>query len=103
MGCTPTPEDVHGGTLRHTWTTATSTSGVSGHEVSRRLGHRSVKVTVVHSGHLAQDGHERCRQVVEVAVGPYMLTAARATSEPVAGSVPGQRASRRNRHRPYRF
>ncbi|MFI6124917.1 hypothetical protein ACIBCU_35215 [Streptomyces sp. NPDC051064] len=46
------------------------TSGFSIHEVSRRLGHRSIKVTVDRYGHLTQDGQERCRQVVEVAVGP---------------------------------
>lgn len=92
-----TPHD-----LRHKWTTATLTSGVSIHEVSRRLGHRSIKVTVDRYGHLTQDGHERCRQVVEVAVGPYMLTAGRATSERGAESVLGWTANRRNRPHPYR-
>ncbi|MEU8508478.1 hypothetical protein AB0C40_27965 [Streptomyces brevispora] len=58
------PEKVHGGTLRHKWTTSTLTSGVSSHEVSRRPGHRSVKVTVAHYGHLTQDGRERRRQTV---------------------------------------
>ncbi|WP_371777873.1 tyrosine-type recombinase/integrase [Streptomyces sp. NBC_01438] len=57
--------------LRHKWTTVTLTSGVSIREVSRWLGHRSIKVTVDQYGHLTQDDHERCRQVVEVAVcGP---------------------------------
>ncbi|TWG01815.1 hypothetical protein FHX80_11206 [Streptomyces brevispora] len=59
------------------------------HEVSRWLGHRSIKVTVDQYGHLTQDGHERCRQVVEVAVGPYMLTAGRVTAEHGAESVLG--------------
>lgn len=67
-----------------------------------RLGHRSIKVTVDRYGHLTQDGHERCRQVVEVAVGPYMLTAGRATSERGAESVLGWTANRRNRPHPYR-
>lgn len=81
----------------------TSTGVVSIREVSRRLGHRSVEVTVDKWGHLAQDGQERCRQVVEAAVAPHMITAGRATSEPGADSVPGERASRGSRHRPYRF
>lgn len=101
-GMYATPEDVHGGALRHKWTTVTLTSGVSGHEVSRRLGHRSIKVTVVRSGHVTQDGRERRRQVVGTAVPQLLLTAGRATSEPGADSVPGQQASRHNRPRPYR-
>lgn len=68
-----------------------------------RLGHRSIKVTVNKYSHLTQDGRERCRQVVEAAVAPHMLTAGRVTSEPGADSVPGERASRCSRHRPYRF
>ncbi|MGW0964490.1 tyrosine-type recombinase/integrase, partial [Streptomyces gelaticus] len=40
--------------LRHKWATVTLTSGVSIHEVSRRLGHRSIKVTVDKYGHLTQ-------------------------------------------------
>ncbi|MFJ1551006.1 tyrosine-type recombinase/integrase [Streptomyces sp. NPDC088246] len=86
--------------LRHKWTTVTLTSGMSIHEVSRRLGHRSIKVTVDKYGHVTQDGQERRRQA---AAAPHMLTAGRATSEPGAASVPGQRASRCSRHRPYRF
>ncbi|MFE4801258.1 tyrosine-type recombinase/integrase [Streptomyces sp. NPDC056708] len=89
--------------FRHKWTTVTLTSGVSIHEVSRRLGHRSIKVTVDKYGHLAQDGQERCRQVAEAAIAPHMLTTGRVTSEPGAASVPDQRASRCSRHRPYRF
>ncbi|MEU7486031.1 tyrosine-type recombinase/integrase [Streptomyces sp. NPDC042319] len=38
--------------LRHTWATVTLTNGVSSHEVSRWLGHRSVKITVDRYGHL---------------------------------------------------
>ncbi|MCN9240731.1 site-specific integrase [Streptomyces sp. RY43-2] len=73
--------------LRHKWTTVTLTSGVSIHEVSRWLGHRSIKVTVDRYGHLTQDGQERCRQVVETAVRPHMLTPGRATAARGAGSV----------------
>ncbi|GGT71200.1 hypothetical protein GCM10010207_81720 [Streptomyces atratus] len=73
--------------LRHKWATVTLTSGVSIHEVSRWLGHRSIKVTVDKYGHLTRDGRERCRQVVEAAVAPHMLTTSRTTSGPGAGSV----------------
>ncbi|MFF2925942.1 tyrosine-type recombinase/integrase [Streptomyces celluloflavus] len=54
-----TPHD-----LRHKWATLTSMNGVALHEVSRWLGHRSLKVTVDRYGHLTQNGRERCRQVV---------------------------------------
>lgn len=81
----------------------TLTSGVSIHEVSPRLGHRSIEVTVGPNGHLTQDGHERCRQVVEVAVDPCLLTAGRATSEHGAEPVSGQTASRGSRPHLYRF
>lgn len=66
--------------MRKKWTTAALTNGVSIHEVSRWLGHRSIKVTVDRYGHLTQDGQERCRQVVETTVGPHMLTPGRATA-----------------------
>ncbi|MFF9510880.1 tyrosine-type recombinase/integrase [Streptomyces sp. NPDC014724] len=89
--------------LRHTWTTVTLTSGMSIHEVSHRLGHRSIKVTVDKYGHLTQDGRERCRQVGEAAVAPHMLTAGRTTSEPGAEPVSDERASRDSRPRRYRF
>lgn len=64
-----TPHD-----LRHKWATATLTNGVSIHEVSRWLGHRSIKVTVDRYGHLTQDGHDRCRQVMESTLGQHLLT-----------------------------
>ncbi|WP_449473071.1 tyrosine-type recombinase/integrase [Streptomyces tanashiensis] len=89
--------------LRHKWTTVALTNGVSVHEVSRRLGHRSIKVTVDRYGHLTQDGQERCRQVVGTTVGPHMLTAGRAPAARGAGSGPARWASRRSRRRPYRF
>ncbi|MFF9479236.1 tyrosine-type recombinase/integrase [Streptomyces sp. NPDC014733] len=54
-----TPHD-----LRDKWATQTLTNGFALHEVSRWLGHRSIKVTADQYGHLTQDGRERCRQVV---------------------------------------
>lgn len=70
LGLSPyTPHD-----LRHKWATVALTNGVSLHEVSRWLGHRSLKVTVDRYGHLTQDGRERCRQVVEATFGTRVPT-----------------------------
>ncbi|MFE7106927.1 tyrosine-type recombinase/integrase [Streptomyces sp. NPDC057575] len=88
--------------LRHKWATVTLTSGVSIHEVSRRPGHRSIKVTVGKYNRLAQDGRERCRQVIGAAVAPHMLTAGRTTPGRGAASVSALRASTGSRPRPYR-
>ncbi|WP_374200792.1 tyrosine-type recombinase/integrase [Streptomyces bambusae] len=89
--------------LRHKWTTVALTNGVSIHGVSRQLGHRSIKVTVDRYGHLTQDGQERCRQIVETAVGPCMLTAGRASAARCADLVLTRPARRCNRYRRYRF
>ncbi|RMI46671.1 tyrosine-type recombinase/integrase [Streptomyces triticirhizae] len=62
-----TPHD-----LRHLWATMTLTRNVSLHEVSRWLGHRSIKVTVDRYGHLTRDGHQRCREVVEALCAPFV-------------------------------
>ncbi|RCG18709.1 site-specific integrase [Streptomyces reniochalinae] len=68
LGMRPcTPHD-----LRHKWATVTLTNGVSIHEVSRWLGHRSIKVTVDRYGHLTQDGRERCRQVVSAVYADHL-------------------------------
>ncbi|MEE6265977.1 hypothetical protein V2E29_10030 [Streptomyces diastatochromogenes] len=57
--------------LRRKWATVTLTRGAAIHEVSRRLGHRSIRITVARYGHLAQDDRERCRQVVTTAFQGY--------------------------------
>ncbi|WP_392668910.1 tyrosine-type recombinase/integrase [Streptomyces sp. LN785] len=92
--------DPHDG--RNKWSTAALRNGASVHEVSRRIGHRSIKVTVDRYGHLARDGRERCRQAVEAAGAPHMLTPGRATAARGADSVSAEQASRGSRHRPYR-
>ncbi|WP_369204614.1 tyrosine-type recombinase/integrase [Streptomyces sp. PU-14G] len=98
LGMRPyTPHD-----LRHKWATVTLTNGVSIHEVSRWLGHRSIKVTVDRYGHLTQDGRERCRQVVSAVYADHMpsgLRPARVCAEPGAEPASGRRASRRSRRR----
>lgn len=66
-----TPHD-----LRRKWATVTLTNGVAIHEVSRWLGHQSIKITVDQYGHLTQDGRERCRQVVTKTFQGYLPEAA---------------------------
>ncbi|MFF3840453.1 tyrosine-type recombinase/integrase [Streptomyces sp. NPDC001930] len=94
-------DNPHG--LRHKWTTVALTNGVSIHEVSRWLGHRSIKVTVDRYGHLTQDGQQRCRQIVETAVGPHILMPGRASAARDADLGLAWPASRCSRLRPYRF
>ncbi|MEU5834033.1 site-specific integrase [Streptomyces diacarni] len=88
LGMRPyTPHD-----LRHKWATVTLTNGVSIHEVSRWLGHRSIKVTVDRYGHLTQDGRERCRQVVSAVYADHVpsgLRPARTCAAPGAELVLG--------------
>lgn len=60
--------------LRHEWATETLSNGVPIHEVSRWMGHMSIKVTVDRYGHLTQDGSDRCRQVVEAAFGQHLVS-----------------------------
>ncbi len=70
----------------------TLTNGVSIHEVSRWLGHRSIKVTVDRYGHLTKDGRERCRQVVESTFGGYLPP--ERDAGPVTGSpAPAERGA----------
>ncbi|MGK5501140.1 tyrosine-type recombinase/integrase [Streptomyces sp. URMC 125] len=55
--------------LRHKWATVTLGSGVPLHEVSRWMGHASIRVTADRYGHLTADGSERCRQVLGAVFG----------------------------------
>ncbi|MCT2588507.1 tyrosine-type recombinase/integrase [Streptomyces sp. N2-109] len=98
------PYTPHG--LRHTWATVTLTNGVALHEVSRWLGHRSIKVTVDQYGHLTQDGRQRCRQVVDETYVEYMpvspVSTPRTRAAPGAGLVTDRRGSRCSTPRPCR-
>ncbi|MFC9229413.1 hypothetical protein ACFTZI_10670 [Streptomyces decoyicus] len=53
---------------------AAATNGVPIHEVSRWMGHSSIKITVDRYGHLTLDGSDRCRQVIEATYGVHMLS-----------------------------
>ncbi|MFF7414712.1 tyrosine-type recombinase/integrase, partial [Streptomyces lydicus] len=57
-------------TLRHFFASTALAHGVPVHEVSRWLGHTSIKTTVDIYGHLVPAAWERCRQALQQALGP---------------------------------
>ncbi|MFE7295090.1 site-specific integrase [Streptomyces sp. NPDC057579] len=57
-------------TLRHFFASTALAHGVPLHEVSRWLGHTSIKTTVDIYGHLVPAAWDRCRQALERALGP---------------------------------
>lgn len=56
--------------LRHFFASTALANGVPIHEVSRWLGHRSVKTTVDIYGHLLPSAWDRCREVMQRAMRP---------------------------------
>ncbi|MCF3142719.1 tyrosine-type recombinase/integrase [Streptomyces platensis] len=88
--------------LRHKWATVTLSNGVPIHEVSRWMGHSSIKITVDRYGHLTLDGSQRCRQVVEATFGVHMLSGFPAPAEHGAELVPAQPGSRGSKRLPNR-
>ncbi|WP_411083063.1 tyrosine-type recombinase/integrase [Streptomyces sp. cmx-18-6] len=56
--------------LRHFFASTALANGVPIHEVSRWLGHRSVKTTVDIYGHLLPSAWDRCREVLQHAMRP---------------------------------
>ncbi|GGU41082.1 hypothetical protein GCM10010211_00040 [Streptomyces albospinus] len=71
-------------TLRHFFASTALAHGVPLHEVSRWLGHTSIKTTVDIYGHLVPAAWERCRQALERALGPAPADAP-AVARPGAG------------------
>lgn len=70
--------------LRHFFASTALANGVPIHEVSRWLGHRSVKTTVDIYGHLLPSAWDRCREVLQRAMRP---------APPDATSLPSEEAS----------
>lgn len=70
--------------LRHFFASTALANGVPIHEVSRWLGHRSVKTTVDIYGHLLPSAWDRCREVLQRAMRPI---------PPDATSQPAEEAS----------
>ncbi|GLW19151.1 hypothetical protein Stsp01_58940 [Streptomyces sp. NBRC 13847] len=88
--------------LRYKWATMTLSNGVPIHEVSRWMGHSSIKITVDRYGRLTLDGSDRCRQVIEATFGVHMLSGFPAPPAPAAGTRSGGPGSRGNRPLPNR-
>ncbi|WP_261802021.1 site-specific integrase [Streptomyces sp. ISID311] len=71
-------------TLRHFFASTTLAHGVPAHEVSRWLGHTSIKTTVDIYGHLVPAAWERCRQALQRALGPVPVDVPAAAPQTVA-------------------
>ena len=56
--------------LRHFFASTALAGGIPLLEVSRWLGHRSIKITADTYGHLTADAPERCRQIMQDALRP---------------------------------
>ncbi|MFF4528145.1 tyrosine-type recombinase/integrase [Streptomyces sp. NPDC001407] len=56
--------------LRHFFASTALAAGIPIHEVSRWLGHKSIKTTVDLYGHLVPEAWDRCREVMQKAIGP---------------------------------
>jgi site-specific recombinase XerD len=67
--------------LRHFFASTALAHGIPVHEVSRWLGHRSIKTTVDVYGHLVPASWDRCRTVMQNALRPG-ASAATTTSAP---------------------
>ncbi|MGH1552112.1 tyrosine-type recombinase/integrase [Streptomyces sp. L7] len=59
--------------LRHFFASIALAHGVPIHEVSRWLGHRSVKTTIDIYGHLVPHAWQRCRESLQNAMRPALL------------------------------
>ncbi|MFE4058404.1 tyrosine-type recombinase/integrase [Streptomyces sp. NPDC059096] len=77
--------------LRHFFASTALANGVPIHEVSRWLGHRSVKTTVDIYGHLLPGAWERCRKVLQRSMRPVPPDVTSPPSEEASSSV-GSRA-----------
>ncbi|WP_407555609.1 tyrosine-type recombinase/integrase [Streptomyces sp. Pv4-95] len=56
--------------LRHFFASTALANGVPIHEVSRWLGHKSIKTTVDIDGHLVPEAWDRCRAIMQKAMRP---------------------------------
>lgn len=72
--------------LRHFFASTALANGVPIHEVSRWLGHRSVKTTVDIYGHLLPSAWDRCRDVLQRAMRPVSQDATSQPAEEVSSS-----------------
>ncbi|MFD4569205.1 tyrosine-type recombinase/integrase [Streptomyces sp. NPDC058467] len=68
--------EVHPHGLRHFFASTALAHGIPIHEVSRWLGHRSIKTTVDVYGHLVPVSWDRCRTIMQTALRPDATAAA---------------------------
>lgn len=68
--------------LRHFFASTALAHGIPIHEVSRWLGHRSIKITVDVYGHLVPESWDRCRTVMQTALRPGAPTHSRSEGRP---------------------
>ncbi|MGW1817092.1 site-specific integrase [uncultured Streptomyces sp.] len=62
----------HPHSLRHFFASTALAAGIPIHEVSRWLGHKSIKTTVDIYGHLVPEAWDRCRAIMQKAMGPVL-------------------------------
>ncbi|MYT31719.1 MULTISPECIES: tyrosine-type recombinase/integrase [unclassified Streptomyces] len=67
--------------LRHFFASTALANGIPIHEVSRWLGHKSIKITVDTYGHLVPGAWHRCREVMQNAMRPVPLDVAGTATE----------------------
>ncbi|MFG3037253.1 tyrosine-type recombinase/integrase [Streptomyces sp. NPDC048330] len=60
----------HPHSLRHFFASTALAAGIPIHEVSRWLGHKSIKTTVDIYGHLVPESWDRCRDIMQTAFAP---------------------------------
>ncbi|MEU5433859.1 tyrosine-type recombinase/integrase [Streptomyces sp. NPDC020719] len=60
----------HPHSLRHFFASTALAAGIPIHEVSRWLGHKSIKTTVDIYGHLVPEAWDRCRAIMQKAMSP---------------------------------
>ncbi|MFG2464522.1 tyrosine-type recombinase/integrase [Streptomyces canus] len=60
------------GSLRHFFASTALANGVPIREVSRWLGHKSIKTTVDIYGHLVPEAWDRCRDIMQNAMRPVV-------------------------------
>lgn len=70
------------GSLRHFFASTALANGVPIREVSRWLGHKSIKTTVDIYGHLVPEAWDRCRDIMQNAMRP----AVEGSEEPVSAA-----------------
>ncbi|MFJ4203576.1 tyrosine-type recombinase/integrase [Streptomyces sviceus] len=71
--------------LRHFFASTALANGIPIHEVSRWLGHKSIKTTVDIYGHLVPGAWHRCREVMQNAMRPVPVEQAAEASESPEG------------------